>query len=207
MDRTAIMEKIKQYRDTVDTVSGKLNNIDPRFRDDEQKRLRSEIWASEKGGLDDAANEIRGARKELQKRRQAESDPFRSLFKAGYQRAGEVNLGMAMLAESLDIFETGKLVDLAIEFQNPALLLKAWTVIKSRENDDTRKDAETRLYKEAHRFIDTGEVREAASLERELAQAELYAIESLGVETAEKKLSLGRTVAALDKILVDDPGA
>ena len=207
--RDEIMKLVRDHRAEIQKMQDRIGRIDSELKQEVQDRKRSEIEAEHQNNLDAYRKNIRNFRQELQSDRQAELNPMRSLFRAAYERNDEVNAGLANLLSCLDVFDSGTLVELANQYLNPHIVLAAWKTIDGRSDAMTRQE-KTEVLKQLHQtaaqYIDSKAVREAADLERQLVDQELFEIDNLSsYREPNKRLTLAHEHKALVEMASETP--
>ncbi len=203
ISKNDVMKLVNNHRNEIGKLSKRLAQIDSRWKEEEQSKARAQIWNEHKETIDGLEKQLRRYKTELSRQRQAEQDPMRGLFRAGFQQADKMSPGLQVLLNSLDIFNTDTLMGLVQEYQHPQLTLQAWQVLKDRDIEGHEwEQIQIQLFNTAHGFIDAEKVRESAEMEKVLTESEIYQMDTLDPQRdPTKKLNLGYEIREYERAI------
>lgn len=212
-----IKETVGHLRAIMNRVQRQSSTLDPDLPAEIRKRRVADLWSKDLDGKDpsdgtrsmkdlatELVNDLRQAKDQFSKQRASASDPGMSVVVSALQKSGEVNLGDAMLSNSLNALSADELAYLASMTNKAGVLLAVKDEALRRQFEpDEKTQVWDSINSRESAFIDQGAV--VFNAKNELAA--LTAIHdyesmvgSLGNNPTER-LSLAREMESLKELV------
>lgn len=212
-----LQENIGHLEQILNVVQGRVNALDPDLTDTTRRRRIKDLWKQDfYGNVPDGAktesnekivgqlmHNIRTMKSEFTEQRKVASDPNLSVLTKAIQQSGEVNLGDALLAQSLNALDAAQLAYIARTTNKPAILLAVKSEMQMGDfGADDKAVIQTAINDRSQAFVDRDVVVSNAECEKATLEAELSLLEARGeLKNPIDKLTVGRQIAELEGII------
>ena len=198
--KSETMRAIRDFRDLVNQVQGELNKIDPGLKDSVRTEREAQIWEKYGKHLSALREKIRQGREHFQGLRLREADPLTALLRKAWQ-ANDDKPGLSAVCEALELMGPEQQLEIAKEFNHPALALKAVTNIRRMDIDpESRMKLDSKVQDLTRGYVSKDMIREYASIEKECLEAEVLQNKTFG-GSAQDRAALGYNLESLKRVI------